>query len=224
MLAGRGPGPARLWSRNAIEWSASFPQIVAALAALPVSSVKLDAEAVSLRADGRADFNRLRSLQGCAEARLIAFDLLELDGKDVRGLPLDERRRQLEWLLKDPPEALWYSSDVEGRYGPALFRHACAIGVEGIIGKRRDMPYRSGRFQWWRKIKCPDYLRLEVAYFSDFFLNEETTHRRPRSCQPPPSKGTQRFPERPAAPPLPYDRGAGRDRRPSLQHFLPPCE
>jgi bifunctional non-homologous end joining protein LigD len=118
MLARRGQGPARLWSRNPIEWSASFPQIVAALAALPVTSVKLDAEAVCLREDGRADFNRLRSRQGCVEARLIVFDLLELDGKDVRGLPLDERRRQLEWLLKDEPEALWYSSmAITGRDG-----------------------------------------------------------------------------------------------------------
>jgi bifunctional non-homologous end joining protein LigD len=98
-------------------------------------------EAVCLGDDGRADFNRLRTRQGCAEARLMAFDLLERDGEDLRALPLDERRPQLEWLLKDAPEALWYSSDVEGRYGPALFRHACAIGVEGIIAKRRDMPY-----------------------------------------------------------------------------------
>jgi ATP-dependent DNA ligase len=89
----------------------------------------------------------------------MVFDLLALDGQDLRALPLEERRARLQRLLEGAPEALWCSSDVEGRYGPALFRHACTIGVEGILAKRHDMPYRSGRFQWWRKIKCPDYRR-----------------------------------------------------------------
>jgi bifunctional non-homologous end joining protein LigD len=57
------------------------------------------------------------------------------------------------------PDAPLYSSDVEGKAGPALFRHACAMGAEGIISIRRDKPYKSGRFEWWRKIKCPDYQR-----------------------------------------------------------------
>jgi hypothetical protein len=74
----------------------------------------------------------------------VAFDLLELDGKDLRGRPLNERRWQLQWLMRDAPEVLWYSSDVEGKDGPVLFRHACDKGAEGIVAKRRDMPYRSG--------------------------------------------------------------------------------
>ena len=74
----------------------------------------------------------------------MAFDLLELDGKDLRGRPLNERRWQLQWLMRDAPEVLWYSSDVEGKDGPVLFRHACDKGAEGIVAKRRDMPYRSG--------------------------------------------------------------------------------
>jgi bifunctional non-homologous end joining protein LigD len=159
MIASRREGPTRLWSRNALDWSASFPQIAAAIGQLPVESIILDGEVVCLREDGRPDFNRLRSKEGCAEARLVAFDLLEVDGKDLRGLPLNERRWQLQWLMKDAPEVLWYSSEVEGKDGPVLFRHACAMGKEGIVSKRHGMPYRSGRFHWWRKIKCPDYER-----------------------------------------------------------------
>jgi bifunctional non-homologous end joining protein LigD len=87
--------PRRLWSRNARDWSATFPQIVAAIGQLPVESVILDGEAVCIREDGRPDFNRLRSKEGCAEARFIAFDLLELDGQDLRALPLYERREKL---------------------------------------------------------------------------------------------------------------------------------
>ena len=90
---------------------------------------------------------------------MIAFDLLEVDGQDLRGLPLNERRSRLQRLLEGALDALWYSSDVEGKYGPELFRHACAIGTEGIVAKRVDSRYVSGRFDGWRKIKCPDYRR-----------------------------------------------------------------
>jgi bifunctional non-homologous end joining protein LigD len=159
IIASRGAGRVRLWSRNANDWSASFPQIVAALDQLPVESVTLDGEAVWLREDGRPDFNRLRTRHGCADACLIAFDLLELNGEDLRGLPLSDRRLLLKSILQDRPEALWYSSEFEGRDGPALFRYACEAGTEGIVSKRRDMPYKSGRFEWWRKIKCPGYER-----------------------------------------------------------------
>ena len=119
----------------------------------------LDGEAVCLHEDGRSDFNRLRSEAGCAEARLVAFDLLELDGQYLKSLPLAERRKRLQQLLEGTSDVLWYSDHVEGPYGPSLFRHACDVGAEGIISKRIDMPYRSGRFQWWRKIECPNYLR-----------------------------------------------------------------
>ena len=97
-------GLTRLWSRNALDWSAAFPQIVAAIGALPVKSITLDGEAVCLREDGRPDFNRLRTAEGCAEARLIAFDLLELDGQDLFELPLYERRAELKRLLTGAPE------------------------------------------------------------------------------------------------------------------------
>ena len=62
-------------------------------------------------------------------------------------------------LLDGRDDALWFSSNVQGGDGEALFRHACAMGLEGIVSKRIDTPHRSGPFSGWRKIKCPDYVR-----------------------------------------------------------------
>jgi bifunctional non-homologous end joining protein LigD len=77
-----------LWSRTAYNWAPLFPRIVAAIERLPGGNLTVDGEAVCLREDGRPDFHALRSKRGCAVARLIAFDLLELDGQDLRALPL----------------------------------------------------------------------------------------------------------------------------------------
>ncbi len=76
----------------------------------------------------------------------------------MRSLPLHERRRRLADLLGEN-DVLWFSSHVEGADGEALFLHACAMGLEGIVSKRIDTPYRSGPFLGWRKIKCPGYAR-----------------------------------------------------------------
>jgi hypothetical protein len=94
----------------------------------------------------------------CWDGRLIAYDLLSLNGEDLRKLPLHERRRQLEGLLSGN-DVIRFSSHVEGTKGAALFRRACAMGLEGIVSKRIDVPYRSGPFLGWRKIKCPGYAR-----------------------------------------------------------------
>lgn len=157
IIATRREGRLKLWSRNGIDWTPIFLRIAEAMARLPVKSVTIDGEAVYLREDGRPDFLALRSKRTCADATLIAFDLLEHDGRNLRGLPLDERRQALELLLRDGPGALRYSPHVKGSAGPDLFRQVCEAGLEGIISKRRDKPYRSGRYEWWRKITCPCY-------------------------------------------------------------------
>ena len=146
-----GPGPAGTGS--------AFPSIVAALERLHVESVILDGEAVCLLPDGRPDFGALRSRRACRDAPLIAFDLLGLDGEDLCRSPLQERRKRLERLLSGRDDALWFSSHVDGRDGGALFRHACAMGLEGIVSKHLNTPYRSGPFAGWRKIKNPAYQR-----------------------------------------------------------------
>ncbi len=90
----------------------------------------------------------------------MCFDLLSVNGRDLRNLPLWTRRKELAALLEDSPdEALLFSGHVEGSAGEALLRHACAMNLEGIVSKRISSPYRSGRFDGWRKVKCPDYRR-----------------------------------------------------------------
>jgi len=74
-------------------------------------------------------------------------------------MPHYERRKRLADLLEGREDALWFSSHVQGEDGEALFRHACAMSLEGIVSKRTDTPYRSGSFSGWRKIKCPGYVR-----------------------------------------------------------------
>ena len=105
-----------------------------------------------------ADFHGLRSEEGGAAACLFAFDLLRLNGKDLRPLPLEDRRARLRKALRGAGKALRFSEHLEAD-GEAIFRHACALGLEGIVSKRRDARYRSGRSLTWLKIKNPDYAR-----------------------------------------------------------------
>ena len=118
----------------------------------------LDGEAVAHCQDGLPDFWGLRSRNGCASACLYAFDLLFLIGEDLRPRPLDERRLRLANVLHGAGPALREVEHLEGD-GARVFRHACALGLEGIISKRRDRPYRSGRSDHWQKIKNPKYVR-----------------------------------------------------------------
>jgi bifunctional non-homologous end joining protein LigD len=100
-----------------------------------------------------------------SEAFLYAFDLLELDGEDLRKLPWEERREQLVRLLRKPPPGIQLSEHTEGD-GEALFRHACAMGLEGIVAKRRQSRYRSGPSKVWVKVKnpaSPAYTRVRDA-------------------------------------------------------------
>ena len=137
-----------------------MPPIVEAMHALPVKSVTLDGEGVVVEPRGVTDFNRLRTaLAGRDGARavfLYGFDLLELDGHDLRREPWEIRRATLTGLLCKAGEGLRPSEHLGGTAGATIFRHACALGLEGIIAKRRDRPYQSGRCSDWVKVKNPD--------------------------------------------------------------------
>ena len=87
------------------------------------------------------------------EAVLIAFDVLAIDGKDLRQKPLAERQTALARLLTGAPPGLEWGGHITDD-GGALLRHACDLGLEGIVAKRRDSPYRSGRQEAWLKVKC----------------------------------------------------------------------
>jgi bifunctional non-homologous end joining protein LigD len=110
------------------------------------------------RKEGLPDFFGLRSNDGGAGACLFAFDLLRLNCEDLRLLPLEERRSRLRKTLIGAGKALRFSEHLEGD-GPEIFRHACALGLEGIVSKRRDARYRSGRSLTWLKVKNPAYVR-----------------------------------------------------------------
>ena len=110
-----------------------------------------------LRPDGHSDFEALRSRQA-AEAVLIAFDLLELDGVDLRPLPIEDRWAELDHMLRKPPDGLLFSKPIEAE-GAIVFEHACAMGLEGIVSKRRGSPYQSGRSRLWLKTKNPAFER-----------------------------------------------------------------
>jgi bifunctional non-homologous end joining protein LigD len=97
-------------------------------------------------------------------AMLYAFDLLYLNGEDIRGLPLIERKELLNRLITETPPSLHFrfSEHVETD-GEALLQHACALGLEGVVSKRRDMPYRSGRCTHWLKVKCAEEDEFVIA-------------------------------------------------------------
>src|SRR3954447_25509201 len=149
----------RLWSRNARDWSVEFVPITAAVMALPFARIVLDGEAVAHCPEGLPDFHALLGREGCARACLYAFDLLLVGAKDLRGLTLIERRALLREHLKHTGAAIIYSEHMEGADGEAMFRHACGLGLEGIVSKRATSRYKSGRCAAWVKVKNPAYER-----------------------------------------------------------------
>ena len=159
MVARRFPdGRVALWSRNGIAWTDRLPLIKAALLSLPVESVTLDGEAIAPHPDGTSNFSALRRRGGNVQAVLMAFDILELNGEDLRPLPLWHRREVLQGVTLFGHEGLRLSEPIDAP-GDVVFRAACQHGLEGIVSKRLDSAYRSGRVKSWVKTKCPGYQR-----------------------------------------------------------------
>ena len=135
---------------------------------LPAKSALIDGECVVCDYRGLANFEALRAAMAkrrAPHALLYAFDLLELDGQDLRSLTWEERRSRLIPLLKDTAPSIVLSEHAEGD-GEALFRNACAMGLEGLVAKRRYSRYRSGPSKDWIKIKnpaAPAYTRVRDA-------------------------------------------------------------
>src|SRR3954454_5467196 len=138
----------RVWARTTSDYSKSFTRIRDAVAELPVESAVLDGEAVLIRPDNTFDFEGLRSRQGQAGAILVAYDVMEVDGQDVRPEALEERRKRLGKLLSRSNKAMRDGiqlSEALTSDGAAIFRHACGLGFEGIVSKRIGSRYVSGR-------------------------------------------------------------------------------
>jgi bifunctional non-homologous end joining protein LigD len=154
------PQGIRILTRGGHDWTHRFPGIAAAAKALDVSTLILDGEAVVLDDQGRSDFGALQQSLGgrggkktSGEAILYAFDLLYIDGMEISRMAQGERRHLLEDLLAGQVGAIRLSEEIEAD-GATLLRTACQHGLEGIIAKHRDRPYRPGRLGDWLKIKC----------------------------------------------------------------------
>jgi bifunctional non-homologous end joining protein LigD len=155
----------RLYTRNGFNWRHRFPLIVQAVQRLKVRSVIIDGEAVVCGADGRSDFDKLHSQANDDQVVLCAFDLIELDGEDLRHEPLEVRNATLASVLAKASAGLRFNQHIEAD-GPTVFAQACRMGLEGIVSKRRDLPYRSGRSKSWLKIKnpkSPAMLRVQMG-------------------------------------------------------------
>ncbi|WP_017996637.1 non-homologous end-joining DNA ligase [Rhizobium leguminosarum] len=155
------PTGIRILTRGGHDWTHRFPAIQQAALWLPVGSAILDGEAVVLDEKGRSDFGLLQQSLGgrggkkrSSDAIFMAFDLLYFDGPDLRNSELDMRRHLLADLVPTGEQGdIRLSEEIEAD-GDQLLASACEHGLEGIIAKRRDAPYRSGRLGDWLKIKC----------------------------------------------------------------------
>jgi bifunctional non-homologous end joining protein LigD len=156
------PTGVRILTRSGHDWTHRFPAIEQAAQALGPATMIIDGEAVVLDAEGRPDFGLLQKSLGASgktagnrasDAILYAFDLIYLDGHDLRNVEYRSRRHLLEETLKDNDGAIRLSETIDA--DPAiLLEHVGSLGLEGIVGKHLDQPYRSGRTGDWVKIKC----------------------------------------------------------------------
>ena len=145
----------RLFTRRGYDWTSRYPAIAATAAKLRASSFTLDGEAVVCGPDGVAIFDAIHRHGTVNEAMLYAFDVLELNGEDLRTLPWVARKKRLARLVGGRRLGI-VVSDHTDEDGALLFVHACRMGLEGIVSKRLSAPYRSARCRNWLKVKNPD--------------------------------------------------------------------
>jgi bifunctional non-homologous end joining protein LigD len=157
-------GKVQVFTRRGADWTVKYGTIARQFAELPARSAVIDGEMTVLNAEGRSDYRAFKKAIKGNPGRLtfIAFDLLLLDGKDIRGDTTVERRERLQILLNDPPPAIQFSEAVHGG-GKAFYDAADKMGLEGIVSKRVKASYVSGRTRAWLKIKSYQVSELEVA-------------------------------------------------------------
>ncbi len=165
-------GRVTLLTRGGEDWTARMPSLAAALAKLKVKNAIFDGEFVALDEHGVTDFQLLQNaFSGKSQAPLAyyAFDLLYLDGADLRALPLLERKEKLKRLFDRLPKSdgtLRYSDHARGN-GGHFFAEAAKLGLEGVISKRADAPYRSGRGKDWQKSKSLARQEFVIVGFTE---------------------------------------------------------
>jgi bifunctional non-homologous end joining protein LigD len=162
-------GAVKLLTRTGRAWTHKSPAIAKAMAALGTRQAYLDGELCGLGPDGITRFNivQLASDSGNAAALVFfLFDLIHLDGEDLRQRPLIQRKDRLSALLADSAPRLHYSDHVIGQ-GPAFYEKGCAMHVEGIVSKRIDAPYTPGNRGLWRKVKCLNRAEFVVVGWTE---------------------------------------------------------
>ena len=163
-------GKVRLLSRNGKDWTDKFAAIAGQVKKIKAKSAWLDGEVCAVDAKGRSSFQGLQNaLNGSGANALVyfIFDLPYLDGYDLRGAALSERKRLLEALLECSGTLLRYSPDVRGS-GGEVYRQACSMSLEGIVSKRLDSAYGSGlRTRNWVKVKCSLRQEMVIGGFTD---------------------------------------------------------
>jgi ATP-dependent DNA ligase len=156
VIARKQAARVKLYSRPGNDLTSRFTLIVEALSRLRASSCIIDGEAVACGDDGVASFERIRYRRHDEGVFLYAFDLIELDGDDLRRDPLAVRKATLASLLRRAAPGLRFNEHLDNEDGPLVFAHACKLGLEGIVSKRKDSRYRSGRSPDWIKSKNPN--------------------------------------------------------------------
>jgi len=156
MMVRKADDQVRIYSRRGADFTARFPRIVEAIRRLKVRSALIDGEGVVFNDKGMPSFNMIHSKQHDHAVSLVAFDLIELNGEDVRAAGLLDRKGRLARLVaKVRDDGIEYNDHLTGA-GDDIFRAACKLGHEGIVAKRIDLPYESGRSKRWLKIKNLD--------------------------------------------------------------------
>ncbi len=168
ILARLDRGEVRLITRGGNDWTAKYPEVEEELRGWPPVRAVLDGELVVLLADGTTSFQALQQLEDGALTGVLVyyvFDLLHLDGYDLRPVPLRQRKEVLRDVMIQG-ERVRYSEHVEGR-GAEFFRQACTAGLEGIISKRAHSRYSATRSSSWRKVKCVRRQEFVVVGYSE---------------------------------------------------------
>src|SRR5260221_3749298 len=160
-------GRVNIWTRRGNDWTSKYPSIAEDIARLPAKNAYLDGELCGVLPDGRTAFNLIQNASDTGQGSLASFlfDLLFIDGEDITGLPLVDRKARLEKLLTGAPSSLQYNDHQIGQ-GPAFHRLACEHGLEGIVSKRIDGRYEPDR-RTWLKTKCLNREEFVVVGWSD---------------------------------------------------------
>jgi bifunctional non-homologous end joining protein LigD len=157
MMVTREQKAVRLLTMNGHDWTKRYPWIVESALKLRQERFVLDGEAVVLGVDGTSDFAALHSRKHDEEAQFYAFDMLAGGGDDHRKLPLSLRKQNLAALLARRSEGIHAAPYEQGEIGSDLFRHACMMGLEGLVSKHCERAYLIGPCRHWVKIKNPKH-------------------------------------------------------------------